>query len=65
MDNKDNEGSSLNFQLHDNLIGEILAFFDNKLSINDDRVTRFVCSLYTFLPDMNPKYIKSFVSKIE
>lgn len=31
----------------------------------DDRVIKFVCSFYTILLELNPKYIESYVMKIE
>jgi hypothetical protein len=65
MENEDDDGSSLNFLLDDDLIAEIFAFFDQRINSRDDRVIKFVCSLYTILLDLNPKYVESFVMKIE
>jgi hypothetical protein len=65
MENEDDDGSSLNFLLDDDLITEIFTFFDKKINSKEDRVIKFVCSLYTILLDLNPKYVESFVMKIE
>lgn len=57
--------TTFNFLLNDNLIEQIIKFFDGKIDSKKDGVIKFICSLNKILLDFNPKYIESYVLKLD